>query len=106
MRALLLGLLTFACAVFGQQDAWAGLSELKELFRGARATAMGGAFVSVADDEQAVFYNPAGLANIQASTFHFVSASLEASTDPYTHLPQIMSAAQALSITSISTLMG
>ena len=32
---------------------------------GARASAMGGAFVSVADDASAVFWNPAGVARIQ-----------------------------------------
>ncbi len=36
---------------------------------GARATAMGGAFVGLADDYTAVFWNPAGLALIKMPTF-------------------------------------
>jgi hypothetical protein len=35
---------------------------------GARATAMGAAFVAVADDASAVFWNPAGIARMQGST--------------------------------------
>jgi len=35
---------------------------------GARAIGMGGAFVSVADDGYAVYYNPAGLSGIQNRT--------------------------------------
>jgi len=34
---------------------------------GARATAMGGAFVAVADDATSVFWNPAGIARLQGS---------------------------------------
>lgn len=34
---------------------------------GARATAMGGAFVAVADDASSVFWNPAGIARLQGS---------------------------------------
>ncbi len=33
--------------------------------QGARATAMGGAFVSISDDQSALFWNPAGLAKLQ-----------------------------------------
>jgi hypothetical protein len=56
-------------------------SELRELYRGARATAMGGAFVAVADDEQAIFMNPAGLAQITGSTLNLVPLVVEASSE-------------------------
>src|SRR5512143_3591146 len=36
---------------------------------GARAAAMGGAFVGLADDYTAVFWNPAGLAQLKKPTF-------------------------------------
>ena len=36
---------------------------------GARATGMGGSFVAVADDASSVFWNPAGIARMQGSTF-------------------------------------
>ena len=38
---------------------------------GARARGMGGAFIGVADDAQAVFWNPAGLANIESKDLSF-----------------------------------
>jgi len=38
---------------------------------GARAMGMGGAFTGVADDVSAVYYNPAGLAQIQGHQAHF-----------------------------------
>ena len=41
------------------------LGALFEIGAGARPLGMGGAFVGVADDENAVFYNPAGLAFLQ-----------------------------------------
>jgi hypothetical protein len=36
---------------------------------GARSTAMGGAFVGLADDETALFFNPAGLTQIESRSF-------------------------------------
>lgn len=37
---------------------------------GARALGMGGAFIGVADDITAVYWNPAGMANLQGLVFH------------------------------------
>jgi hypothetical protein len=42
---------------------------------GARAIGMGGAFVAIADDPSATFWNPAGLTGIEESQF-FLSADL------------------------------
>ncbi len=39
--------------------------ELPVFYRGVRPLGMGGAFTAVADDENAIFYNPAGLNSIQ-----------------------------------------
>jgi long-chain fatty acid transport protein len=39
--------------------------------QGAKATAMAGAFVGRADDVTAVFYNPAGIAFLDGTNFHF-----------------------------------
>ncbi|HIN27221.1 MAG TPA: PorV/PorQ family protein [Candidatus Marinimicrobia bacterium] len=38
---------------------------------GARSLSMGGAFVAVADDPTALYWNPAGIVNIQTPTAHF-----------------------------------
>src|SRR5208282_4368629 len=43
---------------------------------GARAISLGGAFVSVADDATAPYYNPAGLAQIKAYDVQFMYAPL------------------------------
>lgn len=41
---------------------------LFEMGASARAMALGGAFSAIADDESAVFYNPAGLASLKSTT--------------------------------------
>jgi long-chain fatty acid transport protein len=48
---------------------------------GARAMAMGGAFVGLADDYTAVFWNPAGLAQLKKGTFGLVGHGLLPSSD-------------------------
>jgi hypothetical protein len=50
-----------------------------EFFRygvGARAMAMGGAYTSLADDATAVFWNPAGLSQIESPSFQFMQTEL------------------------------
>src|SRR5574337_1163153 len=62
MKTLLLVLLSIAipaAAALGQQTS---LVSLFDFGTSVRATGMGGAFAGVADDEQALIYNPAGLA--------------------------------------------
>src|SRR3990167_9522892 len=39
--------------------------ELPSLYRGIRPLGMGGAFLTVSDDENALFYNPAGLNDVK-----------------------------------------
>ena len=48
------------------------------LYQGVMPLGMGGAFTAVADDENAVFYNPAGLDNIQDSSFKILNVSTDA----------------------------
>src|SRR3989304_4228485 len=54
-------LLTVFCA--GLSQAYAG--EFPSLYRGIRPLGMGNAFITVADDENTLFYNPAGLNDVQ-----------------------------------------
>ena len=56
-------------------------AEVYEFYHGTRAMAMGNAFVAVADDEQAVFLNPAGLAGIKNTEFTLLTADLISSYD-------------------------
>lgn len=82
-----LSLLSRASWLWGLIGSWLlcsqamALSELRELYRGARATAMGGAYVAVADDEEALFANPAGLAGIEKYTLHYMQFLLEMPSD-------------------------
>jgi hypothetical protein len=79
---------------------------MRELYRGARATAMGDAFVSIADDEEALFYNPAGLAGITSSTFQFVNMDLETSGDIVDSTTSSYSQYKNLSGDTLNVLMG
>lgn len=45
------------------------------LYQGVLVEGMGGAFTAVADDSNAPFYNPAGLDNIQSSSFQILNIS-------------------------------
>ncbi len=55
--------------------------QLHEFYRSPRATAMGGAFVAVADDESSIFLNPAGLAGVEKLSAKYLAVDIEVSTD-------------------------
>ncbi|MGK5087414.1 hypothetical protein WDW86_07630 [Bdellovibrionota bacterium FG-2] len=82
------------------------LSELRELYRGPRAQAMGNAFVAVADDEQAIFYNPAGLAGNTKTKITYLAADLEASNDLIFGVGANLGAFSKLGSDTINNVMG
>ena len=100
LRMALLGL-----GLFGATNAFA-YSELRELYRGTRAQAMGNAFVAVADDDEAIFYNPAGLAGIKGFSLNYAVADLELSTDAIATATTGTSALSNFSPSSLNALMG
>ena len=55
--------------------------EMIELYHGARALGMGNAYTGLADDEQALYMNPAGLALTQEARFHLLQTDFAASGD-------------------------
>ncbi len=57
------------------------LNELPEFYRGVRATGMGNAFTAIADDADAVFYNPAGIAFNNGVELRLINPKLETSAD-------------------------
>jgi hypothetical protein len=57
----------------------ASAKELKWTHYGLRPLAMGNAFVAVADDYNALFYNPAGLARLKDWDGEFLNPSVEVS---------------------------
>src|SRR3990170_3935872 len=62
-RSLGLPIIALCFAVGLDAAAWA--EPLPLFYQGVRPLGMGGAFTAVADDENAMFYNPAGLNNIK-----------------------------------------
>lgn len=62
----------FSISIFAQNpNLGTSGAQFLELHVGARATAMGGAFVGLADDITSVFWNPAGLASLKSNAAHF-----------------------------------
>ena len=53
--------------------------ELPYLYKGARPLGMGGAFTALSDDANALFYNPAGLANIKETRVSPINLEIEGS---------------------------
>ncbi len=72
LKSILIAL-CFNYATFAQ-DVSAVPGAFADIGFGARPTAMGGAFVGLADDANATFWNPAGLANISSSSMNFTFA--------------------------------
>jgi len=70
MKKRIIGLLlACACPVWAQNDIQAAVNlQFRFVNPGARAQAMGGAFIGLADDTTAIFSNPAGLTQISKST--------------------------------------
>ncbi len=58
-------------------------AELPSLFEGVRPLGMGGAFTAVADDENALFYNPAGLNQIEKRRFAVLNPLIDASENGF-----------------------
>lgn len=54
--------------------------EMEKLYSGIRPLGMGNAFAAVADDENAAFYNPAGLTYIEDGRLELINPKIEIST--------------------------
>ncbi len=68
---------------------------------------MGNAFTAVADDEEAIFYNPAGLAGIKQFSFNIVAVDADASNDMINGYPVISDALSSNSpVASLNNLIG
>ena len=76
------------------------------MFLGARKRALGGAYVSVADDHEAVYFNPAGLADVDSASIRYLALDLESSTDIYEAIKSSSSSIKKLDSSTIDTLMG
>ena len=68
--------------------------------------AMGGAFVAIADDEEALYINPAGLAGMTGTTFSPLDLSLEGTTQDYTAVKNSLSQLKNITTNTLDILMG
>lgn len=57
--------------------------EYPYLYKGVRPLGMGGAFVAISDDANALFYNPAGLADIKSPRASLFAVEIESSRKAY-----------------------
>jgi long-subunit fatty acid transport protein len=81
------------------------LSELRELYRGTKAQAMGGASVAMVEDEQAIFLNPAGLAGVPRYSINYAVVDAEASGDTIASISDT-SIFNNMSVGTLNRLMG
>src|SRR6185312_4977369 len=70
---LLICLMLLASSAFAQDDKYAG--DFLRIPVGARSLSMGGAFTSVANDESAFHWNPAGVSLVTGKTAGFMYSS-------------------------------
>ena len=82
------------------------VGELRSLYFGARSKAMGGAYVGLADDEQTIFLNPAGLAGIKNQEVHYLPLDIDLLYDIYTAYTDSADAFSSFDATAVNALMG
>lgn len=80
--------------------------ELQEFYRGVRAVAMGNAFTAIADDADAIFYNPAGLALNNRMKLVLFNPKLEISTDDLKAVAAIKQIAKSFDADSVAKIFG
>jgi len=72
---------TVVLSLFSTSNIFAG--EYSYIYKGVRPMGMGGAFVAVSNDANALFYNPAGLADITERRVSLLNLAAETSPDGY-----------------------
>ena len=98
-------ILTLSTLLVGQSNVGTTAASFLDIGIGARSLSMGGAFTAVANDATALYWNPAGIANIQRPATHFYYTPWFVGID-FTHsaavIPMGRAGAIGLSITSTS----
>ena len=103
MAVIRIFILSLVC-IFGSQTAIA--EPLRTLIRQPRTMAMGGAGVGLADDEYALFQNPAGLAGSDHRRFKLLGLGVEASWDTYEVFGTSIDALRNFTTDDLNMLMG
>ena len=70
IRDIILNII-IASTVFSQTNVATTAASFLEIGSGAKSLSMGGAFVSVANDVSALYWNPAGIVNIDRLSVQF-----------------------------------
>lgn len=78
----------------------------RDIYRGARSQAMGGAYTAVADDEQAIFSNPAGLASVTSSSLNLLPLSTEFNSDVIWRAFDYIALFSSFTTSTLNSLMG
>lgn len=81
-------------------------AELGEFYRGARMMALGGAFVAVADDEQMLYLNPAGLAGVKNLSIYYGSLDVDVADDFIKTASDLSDATADFNVSSVNALIG
>lgn len=101
MKSLVVALLQFSFLSLS-----AHALELPEFYRGVRAMGMGNAFTAIADDADAVFYNPAGLSFNRAIAIRLLNPKIDASRDDIESVSSIKETASGFDAGAISKFFG
>lgn len=78
--ALLIPMASFAQSGGTSASEWGGTNDIFDFPVGARAMALGGAYVTVADDPFSLYWNPATLENVEAMSVGFYHTGLSGGT--------------------------
>lgn len=79
---------------------------LQEYFRSARAMGMGGAYIAVADDDDSLYLNPAGLAGLQKARFNLINTGAAVSSDSILYARNALNGFGSFGPETINALMG
>jgi len=99
-------LLSSGLALTLSGSAFADSAGLNPLYRGAMTTAMGGATVATATDEDGLFVNPATMAGNKGFEFHLMPVTVETSTDTISSVSNTIKAFHNLDSDSLNVLVG
>lgn len=82
------------------------LSEIRPLYRGMRCTAMGGACLATAMEDEGLFINPAGLAQNDKLSLHYAVVDADVAYSFYSNAQDFLSITGGLDMTIANRLLG
>jgi long-subunit fatty acid transport protein len=83
-----------------------GINGMNDLYDSVEAQGMGGAFTAVVDDEQSLYYNPAGLAGVQRPKLTYIDVQGQVAQETITTFSSSLSSFNHLSGDTLNAFMG